>query len=423
MMKSRTKSLLLIVVIFVLTVNIILHYNNRVHRDHTHHSHRHGKLDDVSDVDLSTHPITGERIEQKVVTVTQQTKLILAYTNIYGREFDVARYGRTTSEINKHPDPLATCEYSCQWTTQKSEYNQSHAVLFHLYNNIGNKDFVLKDLPRRDNLDQKWVLMAREPQAFYYPEQLKQLKDLFNLTVTFQRDSDVVIPYGGYWKHSPGSLAYRAKMKLDYLTGKNKKVAWVVSNCKTSSKREDYVEELQKYIAVDIYGKCGNLSTHTKSANGFRDEIAKQYKFYIAFENSDCDDYISEKFWNSLHIGIIPIVRGQRAKFKQLTPPNSFIHTDSFITPKNLAKYLNEISSDATLFHKHHEWRRLYDANYKFFTVNHQWMCDLCRKVHEPERKTVDIYQHYSEDTRCFTYLDHNGRNRTGEHVEDISRG
>lgn len=42
----------------------------------------------------------------------------------------------------------------------------------------------------------------------------------------------------------------------DLLSNKNKTVAWVVSNCQTASGRVRYTEELQKFIKVDIYGKC-----------------------------------------------------------------------------------------------------------------------------------------------------------------------
>ena len=35
---------------------------------------------------------------------------------------------------------------------------------------------------------------------------------------------------------------------------KPKHVAWLVSHCTTSSKREEYVAEMRKYIDVDIYG-------------------------------------------------------------------------------------------------------------------------------------------------------------------------
>lgn len=38
---------------------------------------------------------------------------------------------------------------------------------------------------------------------------------------------------------------------------KNKSAMWLVSNCHTSSKRENYIKELSKHIPVDIFGGCG----------------------------------------------------------------------------------------------------------------------------------------------------------------------
>ncbi len=35
--------------------------------------------------------------------------------------------------------------------------------------------------------------------------------------------------------------------------------AWIVSHCRTFSDREGYVEQLQRFISVDIYGKCGTI--------------------------------------------------------------------------------------------------------------------------------------------------------------------
>lgn len=372
-------------------------------------------------IDNSHHKSRDNLIIQDV-NQTHRTKLILAYTNIYGNPFDIRTYGRSGYSQRTQPDPLAECEYSCTWSTDRKDYGKSDAVLFHLYNNLQNKDFVISDLPPRNNSDQLWIFMAREPQAFYFPDQMKQLDNLFNLTMTFLRDSDVTIPYGHYWPLPESSRAYRAKMKMDYLGNKTKLIAWVASNCITSSRREAYVKELQQHVTVDVYGKCGNLSTASLSVNGFRDQIAKEYMFYLAFENSDCDDYISEKFWNSLTVGMIPIVRGHRAKYKELAPPHSYIHADSFISTKRLAEHLTKISKDRTLFQQYHEWRRLYDGKYQFFTTNSNWPCQLCQKVHTTPQKLVRISEHWNEDTRCFTYLDYGSRNRTGEHVEDVDR-
>ena len=265
--------------------------------------------------------------KNKPVAQKKKSKLILAYTTVYGRIFNTLLY-RNDQEIKRFPNPFNQCEYKCRWSTNKADYNRSDAVVFHLYNlspkaaGSGHGEFVISKLPTRYRTDQKWVLMIREPNSFFYPQQLKLLDNKFNLSMTFQSDSDVVIPYGGYWKLSPSELEKYAN--IDYITGKSKMVAWLVSNCITSSRREDYVRELQKYIQVDVYGKCDDSFNSTKADNNsFILELSKHYKFYLAFENSDCDDYITEKFWRALSLGMIPIVRGRRVNYEKIAPPNS----------------------------------------------------------------------------------------------------
>ncbi|XP_067945380.1 4-galactosyl-N-acetylglucosaminide 3-alpha-L-fucosyltransferase FUT6-like [Watersipora subatra] len=345
----------------------------------------------------------------------QSTKLVLAYTKFYGGS--LITFGQSVSRRHKVPSAFSNCKYKCKWTSNKNDYSKSDAVVFHLYNNLDNKDFVLSELPARRNVNQKWILMIREPPAFYYPAQLKLLNDMFNLTMTFQSTADISIPYGGYWNLTKD---HKRRPSINYMKGRNKMVIWLVSNCITSSRREKYVEQLQKYIQVDVFGDCGKKVA--LGYNQYMKNIAKHYKFYIAFENSDCEDYITEKFWRSLHLGMIPIVRGLRADYKKFAPPHSYIHADSFLTPEHLADYLREISSDSEQFHEYHKWRKLYDADYLTFTINRHWPCDLCEQVHTAPQQTIDVFQQFSETTKCFTYDGENERNRTGEHMENINR-
>lgn len=138
------------------------------------------------------------------------------------------------------PNPLDQCRLRCRWSTNLTDYEKSNAVVFHLEN----KDFVFS---------MSWVLIAREPQSFYYPEQLKRLDDKFNLTITFQYDSDVVIPYGQYEELSPATKALVANLHTNNLSGKSRTITWLASNCFTSSRREEYVKELQKLsISMEI---------------------------------------------------------------------------------------------------------------------------------------------------------------------------
>lgn len=86
---------------------------------------------------------------------------------------------------------------------------------------------------------------------------------------------------------------------LNVVRGKSKPVIWFVSNCRAKSGRLEYVKELSRHIGVDIYGKCGAFSC-SRGKDCFRDIVEPDYFFYLSFENTLCDDYVTEKLMNPL---------------------------------------------------------------------------------------------------------------------------
>ncbi len=77
---------------------------------------------------------------------------------------------------------------------------------------------------------------------------------------------------------------------------KTKMVLWLVSHCETVNNREQYAEELGKYIDVDIFGKCSKKTCDGENTRNCISNSSTDYKFYLAFENSNCYDYITEKY-------------------------------------------------------------------------------------------------------------------------------
>ena len=60
--------------------------------------------------------------------------------------------------------------------------------------------------------------------------------------------------------------------------------------------------------------------------------LSTSYKFYLAFENSLCADYITEKFWKVLDYNVIPVVMNG-VNMTNFAPSNSYIDLKDF---KNL---------------------------------------------------------------------------------------
>ncbi|XP_055306006.1 glycoprotein 3-alpha-L-fucosyltransferase A-like [Sitodiplosis mosellana] len=165
---------------------------------------------------------------------------------------------------------------------------------------------------------------------------------IYNWTITYRHDSTIPIPYSK-WAYYDPKITHMPQTR-NFAQNRTKKVAWMVSNCEAHNDRDVYVRELQKYIQVDVYGKCGTFNC-TDTDKCLR-QFAKDYKFYLGFENSHCADYVTEKVYrNSLgRGGIIPVVLGARKEdYERQLPYKSFIYVEDFATPKDLAEYLHKI--------------------------------------------------------------------------------
>ncbi|VDN16640.1 unnamed protein product [Dibothriocephalus latus] len=87
--------------------------------------------------------------------------------------------------------------------------------------------------------------------------------------------------------------------------------------------------------------------------------LSLQYKFYLAFENSNCAGHITEKFFvNGLSFGMLPVVMGaSREVYCAVAPPNSFIHVDDFSSPAELADYLNWLDKNDDAYASYFAWQ------------------------------------------------------------------
>ena len=144
---------------------------------------------------------------------------------------------------------------------------------------------------------QLWILWMLESPL--HTATLRDMKDQVNWTATYRADSTIVTPYEKFVPYKDARLP--SLPDRNYAAGKTKKVAWFVSNCGARNRRLEYAEELGKYIQVDIYGGCGPFRCSRLDQDACLDILRRDYKFYLAFENSNCDYYVTEKFfWNGL---------------------------------------------------------------------------------------------------------------------------
>jgi hypothetical protein len=171
---------------------------------------------------------------------------------------------------------------------------------------------------------------------------------------------------------------------------KKKNDIWVsayISNCvyRVSTDRLKIIQELKKYVNIDVFGKCFNTSEpkelmHLDIAKRKIENIAN-YKFHLAFENSRHDGYISEKIWQSFYAGTVPIYLGAPNIRNYLPRQNSALIVDEFASVKELADEIKRLAKDDEEYDKMHEWRKRVDDSF-LNVMDYECLRTSCKICH-----------------------------------------
>lgn len=138
---------------------------------------------------------------------------------------------------------------------------------------------------------------------------------------------------------------------------------------------------MQKYATVDVFGECGQ-TCNIKGENRYlskqcRERLSREYKFFLAFENSFCDDYVTEKLFDSVLFDSIPVVYGL-GNYEKWLPKSAYVNALDFASPRHLTEYLLYLSQNATAYNAYFKWKK-----YIRFTNNeYKSFCDMCIKLH-----------------------------------------
>ncbi|KAL5022813.1 hypothetical protein ScPMuIL_001968 [Solemya velum] len=138
--------------------------------------------------------------------------------------------------LNDHNYTKA-CDYKCSIVYDKDKYfNTSDAIVWTW--NYGTQKLIPHTKPR----GQVWALITNDPPLS--GTRLAEFERLFNYTITMRRDCDIPVSKTEF---SPNKIPL-AEFPENDMKRKSKQAAWFVSHCITQSKRELYVQQLQKHI-------------------------------------------------------------------------------------------------------------------------------------------------------------------------------
>jgi hypothetical protein len=182
-------------------------------------------------------------------------------------------------------------------------------------------------------------------------------------------------------------------------------ILWINSNCDTPSNRTAYVLELMRYIRVDVRGKCGNpnwnqtISSDPKVLAKEKMSIMPEYLFTIAIENSLEYDYVTEKLWQPLAAGSVPIYLGA-PNIDEWLPCSKYsciINLRQFTTVADAANFINKVAQNRVHYIKYHQWRQevylrpsfIKMVNYFQEANKHSMKCLLCDMVYRNDHGTM----------------------------------
>ena len=251
--------------------------------------------------------------------------------------------------------------------------------------------------------------------AQYLYMDINQLNGKFNWTMTYKQTSDFPNPYGMFYQTKPhpppgpqlDALIAEFGRKNAHLARSGERAearaAWFVSHCATQSRREVYVKQMQKLMPVDVYGKCGKFECSRTNETACYLEMERKYKFYLSFENSICDDYVTEKLFNIFRYDVVPLYYGGANLTALGMPPKAAINVMSFRSTKALVQHLKDLSENDAKYAEHFWWKDYYQIRNRA-EDRAQAYCDLCKALNnpdEPEKVYDDMYKWWVSDSHC----------------------
>ena len=281
------------------------------------------------------------------------------------------------------------CDFAqCNIITNRSELPlESYDAIVVIFNDEFSEEMELPEFGSERNPRQRLVFFTQNPPpAFPLNYNKTQFENLFNWTMTYRMDSDISFPFGRIipkesaprnQREFLASKARNGKRLLPAVGNKTKTIAWMASDCNATSQQGNYVKELSRYVAVDVYGECGNVTCDPQCD----DMLQSMYKFHLSFENSLCPDYVTEKFFQMMNHDIVPVVYGE-ADYSQHAPPYSYIDARKF-EPNELATYLNLLDKNDTLYNEYFWWKDYYRVESSVKETYRRGFCDLCQKLNQ----------------------------------------
>ncbi|CAJ0588770.1 unnamed protein product [Cylicocyclus nassatus] len=299
-----------------------------------------------------------------------------------------------------------SCLYQCEFVDREGQKLHSRKASAYLIHGLSINFF---DLPKQSTEHLIILLMRESPLELekWSDDRIYRVpKNYFNATMTYRKESRYFYAYGQFEMRTANDAVESVITQDQLLTSLKKKTngsLLFISICNSASKREQKIRELRKFTEITTRGRCekklaiNGSATNSECKSNCKDhELIATHRFYIAFENSNCDGYITGKFYHRISQLLVPVVLKRRIYEDAGIPPTSFIAADDFDSLEDLGKHLNYLRKNDTAYLRYFEWTKRYRKPDVYET---NAMCKLCEDIYKGNRMIVDdIKKHFSKD-------------------------
>jgi len=207
---------------------------------------------------------------------------------------------------------------------------------------------------------QRWIYWSYECEVHYPEWQHPAILSLFDLTATYRLDADIALPYISQYQET--SFRKPAARKSGFAN------AFISGNWDKSGRLE-LLRQLMERLPVHSFGKAFNnrsLENDPYVSGGlgpdsfeYKERVIPAYKFTLAFENAIAADYVTEKFFQPLIAGSVPVYLGAPNVEDFAPGDNCYIDASSFSSVSDLADYLLMLDQQDDLYNQYLNWKAL----------------------------------------------------------------
>jgi alpha-1,3-fucosyltransferase 10 len=258
---------------------------------------------------------------------------------------------------------LADREFNRSWLEMAGDAVAGRLELSEDARDLNRADLVVFHLPQRATLEgiakregQIWVGVTHESDLNYPfqadPDWLAPLEVL----ASYHRSADIPLNYTwpARWEEYFRPVPAKSPDLL---------ACAFISNGRTCSDREAWLDEIEKWTPVHHYGrKRRNRPVEQDLGRTTKLKTLGRYHFNLALENALEPDYVSEKWYDCLVAGCVPVYRGAPNIADFAPSPGSYISVASYGSIRELAEDLRAIAADPARYAAYFDWKRKGDC-------------------------------------------------------------